>query len=58
MIEYINNWYWNNYPKFRPSDLLDMIEREGMEPPEVKVINLYDNSEDLVNAWEPEDEKK
>lgn len=69
MIEYIHNWYWNNYPKFRAKDLLDMLEKEGMLPPQrlptrkeypeltdAEFVEFCKGYMGVINKWEPEDE--
>ena len=68
MLESIHNWYWNNHPKFRPADLLDLLEREGMLPPLAEFKTVVDRSTEdeeikrtvyiQEHKWEEEDEKK
>lgn len=54
MVQKIHNWYWNNYPNFRASDMLAVVESEGMVPPGVGI----ENEEVMSYKWEPEDKKK
>lgn len=50
MVNLIHDYYWDNYPDFEASDLLTIIEKAGMLPPNqcpwdnVEVIYSEDGS--------------